>query len=191
MKKNLKTAQLKVLIQSNRLEIIGDEEAKTIYGSGDPTPAQVAALMASLSGIFTQGTLITPQQWQEFNAKLTQLAETNVGYALLTALVNDANGRQIPITGIDPFGSSGGDGAQYNNGNANTGGSIDLGALVFNPNRMPTDWDYTKQDAKHFETIIHEIFHAFIFITTGDPQSYRDSVRAELDAFIFSTVNSG
>lgn len=169
----------------NSLNILSEFEQKQIIG-GDPSPAQVAALLSLLSNIFVQNSNCDPTHWDDFNAQVALLATTNVGFDLLTQIVSSAAGRHIHVSGTDPFPSTpNGDAAEYKY--FQNGGNILLGNLKFDPNRNPSAPNYTEQDASHFGTIAHELFHAFSFYTNNEA-TYGSSVRKEMDALLFEIM---
>jgi hypothetical protein len=163
------------------LEIISDSEAKSILG-GDPTPAEVAALLNTLNGIFIQGANCPADKWNEFQAQLATLAGTRVGYDQLTRLANAASGRHITISGSVTSADYPGS-AEYEYTSA--GGIIYLGNLPIPSMSSP---DYYSQMATNFGGIAHEIFHALMFFIHGNDPVYQNSTRAELDAFLFEAM---
>jgi hypothetical protein len=174
---------LEKMMQDSSLAIMDSEELKKIIG-GDPTPAQVSALLASLNNIFVNNTAASGNPnatliWNDFQTQIGLLATTNVGFAMLTDIVANANGKHISITGANaPSGAL----AKYYD--APNGGSIALGGLDFDPSRNPSSYNYTDQDADHYGTIAHELFHAYTFFVQGNT-AYTNTVRNELDAYIF------
>lgn len=176
----------KDLLSNSESSQLSIDQMTNIKG-GDPTPAQVQALLTSLHAIFTPGVLLSDAHgqdiWNDFNTQLAALAGTNSGYTMLSGIVSAANGRQVNVTGIN----QGFPEFDDHPITGSTGGRLFLGAMEFNPNRNPANFDYTKQDATHFGTIAHELYHVYAYFTMSTPEytSYKSTVRKELDAYLF------
>lgn len=79
------------LLANNELSQLDIGQMTDIKG-GDPTPAQVQALLTSLHSIFTPGELLSDAHgqdiWNDFNTQLALLAGTNPGYTMLSGIVS-------------------------------------------------------------------------------------------------------